>query len=484
MPGPGDNVYANNKTVVLDTDVTVTKLSNLAEAGAAQYGRFTVSGSRTITADVEGTTGPSIDSCLEISTPSPGIVNIIGQVRGVALMIPFTGTLNITGNVSSLATNNCYGLRSLGGSSGGVNVTGNVTSPATSHVNNFPIYLQGSPTVVINGNLVSNLLDCIDVTSTGNPTITVTGTTHTQNGGRLFDLQGGNITVTGNLSINSFAAWAALSNNTSAIFNLNGLSSSVVSNQGILCDGTSSFTINGNLVGPNVGSGGNFLMVALSSNSSFTLNGNLTTNSNGHLITTTSTSSTGIIVNGDVTGNNSYNVGAIYSTSTSGNVTVNGTVFGADRYPTILNGSGTLTVRCDKVVGNGYGSGAPVTVGNWRTIALSGISSRVIVKQLEYGSRGNPPTDGATFIDQDPSNSIVMELEDDVTSVTYVPGLPYQDYPAPNEVLDGVTYGFGAFTGEVIQYNVVDTATLITEMKTEGIATVESVGDQVAFFGS
>ena len=42
VPTSVDNVYSNTHTVTIDTNITVTKISNIAENGASAGGKFVV----------------------------------------------------------------------------------------------------------------------------------------------------------------------------------------------------------------------------------------------------------------------------------------------------------------------------------------------------------------------------------------------------------------------------------------------------------
>ena len=158
VPSAGDNVYSNNHTVTIDTNITVSKISNIAEHSAAAGGKFVVDSNVTINGNVQS--GATV--CLEITNDSSPTINgnITGGTAALGRGVTFdsTGVLYISGNAtggtaaSLTATNNtnnqvAEAITNL--STGTIQLTGNVNGGTTTYpagivnVSSGSIYVYG-----------------------------------------------------------------------------------------------------------------------------------------------------------------------------------------------------------------------------------------------------------------------------------------------------------------------------------------------------
>jgi hypothetical protein len=190
VPTVGDiAVAANGHVVAIDTDVTLTRVTQLGT------GKFTLGGGRTLTADVEAVSGSfTSGGTVEVTATSGSTAYIIGNVTGLSstavnicgVNVTGTGTLQLTGNVTSSAgtvtdanlhaaiyTNTTCTIDVNGEVSGGpsgaqrkngilcdtlsnatVLVTGNLIGRA---VANYAVHLRGvSSSVTVIGNVTSS----------------------------------------------------------------------------------------------------------------------------------------------------------------------------------------------------------------------------------------------------------------------------------------------------------------------------------------
>lgn len=173
LPGSGDDVHANGFTVTINQDITVLSIRTDAGSVAAAGGGFTVSGTRTINANiVAGST-----DCLTISTGSSAIT-INGNVNGGAssgaegiIFSASTATLNITGNVTGGSAGTTNGISASATSSSTLTITGNITGG--SGASGRGINVTGNLVVNITGNLTGSTAPAI---LAGAGTVTVSAT--------------------------------------------------------------------------------------------------------------------------------------------------------------------------------------------------------------------------------------------------------------------------------------------------------------------
>ena len=120
IPSAGDNVYANNKTVTIDQDVTVASINTLAASPAVAGGQFTISTAHTITANIYHG-GPSSQNCFVSTAANNTIVHIIGNVYNQATSSN-TGFGTYAAIINCTVTGNVFG--GTVGSNGGQCVIG------------------------------------------------------------------------------------------------------------------------------------------------------------------------------------------------------------------------------------------------------------------------------------------------------------------------------------------------------------------------
>jgi hypothetical protein len=191
VPTAVDNAYANNRTVTIDVNATVTKLSTQAENGATAGGSFTFACAVTPITVTATTIAAGTTTCLTItssglsgrsaivyatdvypsSTNTGGAVGILaapavgetfyfygGNLRGLtgfntgALGVNGNGTFIINANIYASATTQSHGITLASGASATIQVTGNIYGGTSSGAG---IYLSGvtTPILTITGNI-------------------------------------------------------------------------------------------------------------------------------------------------------------------------------------------------------------------------------------------------------------------------------------------------------------------------------------------
>jgi hypothetical protein len=178
LPGAGDDVYANGKTVTIDQDVTVLSLRTTAGGAAVAGGNFAVSTARTITAEIIA--GSSI--CLSASPGSGVTVAVTGNVTGSAtaaasgVQMSGAGILNVVGNVTGGAGSSSGSGIQTATTPGTVNITGTVTGVVGSgvfHNTTGTMNITGDVTATSSSSgAINNTTGTLNVygTATGSPT--------------------------------------------------------------------------------------------------------------------------------------------------------------------------------------------------------------------------------------------------------------------------------------------------------------------------
>ena len=176
LPGIGDDVYANGFTVIIDQDITVTKISTeVCPTTSIGGGQFRQLSTRYLTCDVvaglticfysnAGTVniigdviGGSAANAYGVRAANYGTVFIIGNVTGgsgsgaVGLFTYYSYNVTIIGNVTGGSYSTAYGVNMATMTNGyKLDVTGNITANAASGA-----YLLRDITVF--GNLTASL---------------------------------------------------------------------------------------------------------------------------------------------------------------------------------------------------------------------------------------------------------------------------------------------------------------------------------------
>lgn len=131
LPQSTDDVYANNKAVTIDQDVTVLSVRTTAGTTAVAGGGFTLNDTRVLTVTGTGVLAGSTD-CVTFSAASPATATITGNVAGSAatanadgVVHSGTGTLTINGNCTGGAATTAHAVNVTG--NGVLNLNGNAT---------------------------------------------------------------------------------------------------------------------------------------------------------------------------------------------------------------------------------------------------------------------------------------------------------------------------------------------------------------------
>lgn len=214
VPVVGDNVYANTRTVTIDVNINVAKLSTQAENGATTGGGFTVTCAVTPITITATTIAAGTTGCLTIS--SSGLSGRSVNIYATDVYTSSTGS-NASGIFSNANTGETvyfYGgnLRGLTGFNSGAFAIGlngthyinaNLYASATAQTHGLTVGNGISPTIFITGN-------CYGGNSSGagawfaassTPTVTITGNIfagNNVNGAGLFLANNNSATVIGN----------------------------------------------------------------------------------------------------------------------------------------------------------------------------------------------------------------------------------------------------------------------------------------------
>jgi hypothetical protein len=351
VPTVGDiAVAANGHVVAIDTDVTLTKVTQLGT------GKFTLGGGRTLTAEVEAVSGSfTSGGTVEVTATSGSTAYIIGNVTGLSstgvnicgVNVKGTGTLELTGNVTGTAGNASSEANGHAGVYSNVvctiNITGNVIGGSGSHKRGVQL---GVNSVASNIMVLGNTTGGSGVQAYGmfiagaSTAFTIIGNTTggTTNDAHGTFISGGSSTIyiTGNVTggsggLGSFGAVGMLSTGASSIINITGtVSGNILVGMWVAGVG-SSVSIIGNLLG---GNNTNCFAIRVSGASiSISITGNVTGGggATAYGISATGASAT-INVVGDVSGGGGPGTSAhgIYATDASSIIDVTGTLTGTN----------------------------------------------------------------------------------------------------------------------------------------------------------
>jgi hypothetical protein len=244
IPTASDDVFANNRIVNIDTDVTVRSITNASSASAVTLGGFFIPNNGvTITSNIIGSygiaatneyvircTGSNSSTLIgNISTGGSNFMVAVSMANGSsltvtgsvqcssitvgggttnrAILMASTGSLVITGSV--LSGGNGSSLGTIHATAAGtIRIIGNVTSL----VGALPgpvILVQGNPNITIQGDVISGVITAINV-NTGTSTLTITGSVYQAPGSAATSqiVIGGtscNVNVTGSISAGNAA---------------------------------------------------------------------------------------------------------------------------------------------------------------------------------------------------------------------------------------------------------------------------------------
>lgn len=155
LPGPLDDVYADNKTITVDIDFNVASVRTTARPSGTAGGSFNITTTRSLTA-ANVLAGSS--SCLNFSAATPNVLTFTGSPTGsstkgtYALLNSSSGRINAFGNI--------YGQAGIGlgnTSSGTVNLVGNIFRVSIGVVNDGDVagglYVAGTSVTSVTGNI-------------------------------------------------------------------------------------------------------------------------------------------------------------------------------------------------------------------------------------------------------------------------------------------------------------------------------------------
>ena len=432
LPGPLDDVYANNRTVTIDINPSVNSIRTTAgpalvgggfiinngvtlSAGFILPGTTTclsfVSGapnSCTIFANISGTSttggGTSTHGVLNNST---GTVNIFGGVLGGSItssratLNNSSGIINVLGNVTGGSGTDSVGIRNA--STGTINVSGSVAggsgggaAGSAAGIHNFGNGLVTIFGDVSGGGPGGNAYGVYNTSVLGN--VNIVGNIHNArvSGGSIVGVYNditstGTINITGNLFSLNIAGFCVNNNsNTGGTVNIRGDLYGGLTNFAISNNGARAIT---NIIGNIVGSSTTFATAVINNGglaSTVSITGNVIANNifNTAAIVNGNTYKTTLTIFGNVSGGPP---GWGINNSTIGTITINGNVFGSsgtDRQGIINNGNGTVIVNGTAVGGTGTNAFAVLNnslgsvtvtrvVGNNFGIGSTGISTSV-----------------------------------------------------------------------------------------------------------
>lgn len=306
VPISGDNVYSNNRTITIDTNIECFKICNKAENGSTVGGVFNILNDYILNVDLFDTGATTL--CQISANASP---TIYGQINGGTIAaargidIVGTGTLTINGFVS------------------------------------------GGSVAVTSG---TNFAEAIRISSTGNIVLSgnAVGGSNTQNHA-IHNFGGGNVTVYGNLSGSPISTGQALrfhrGGNCTVNGNLYGYTGFGLVVSSFVGD-SNTVTINGNSYGPinHAGSGSAFSIASLNCNTTI----------NGDIYGPQSIAAFAL----------TQNIIGASITQGAGTINIYGNIYGGTGNANTIRGLSITTSSIFNFVGNLYGGHSPWGVGS------------------------------------------------------------------------------------------------------------------------
>ena len=267
LPTAADDVFANNRTVTIDVDITAISLRNTSNVSPAiaQGGSFVVSGSSgtrniTLTGVTSSVVGVltgfvgAVSPLLNITATASAITNINSNLIGGGaggpnnpfVVINGNSTVNVVGRVGPAAAfTSCITSQSAGAT---LTVVGNIFGNQSGN----GIIITQSATVTVIGDLTGNITTAIGpaMAVAAASIINVTGNLQ---GGFGVNAQaivaggggGSTVNITGNLTAGGGEALG--DNNQIQAFNITGNVNASSTRPAIVCQNTTLTTINGNL---------------------------------------------------------------------------------------------------------------------------------------------------------------------------------------------------------------------------------------------
>lgn len=152
VPTASDDVYANNQTVTVDTNISVLSLRNSATSSAVARGSYVINNGVTVTAPtIISSTGSMMLISQSNSATIIGNISCATTASAICLTMSDTSSLTITGSVSTAG--NVANIRGIVNTSiGTLIITGSVNGGGSS--TSYGIYKSsGTGTVIITGSI-------------------------------------------------------------------------------------------------------------------------------------------------------------------------------------------------------------------------------------------------------------------------------------------------------------------------------------------
>lgn len=212
IPTASDDVFANNRIVNIDTDVTVRSITNAASASAVTAGGFFIPNNGvTITSDITGSYGIAATNEYVIRCTGSNSSTIIGNIctGGFNFMVAVSmvqgSSLTVTGSVrcSNLTLGGGTTNRAIfSSSSGSLRISGSVLSGGNGS-GIGTIHINGNTTVDIQGEVSSRGLTLIGpaIFTQGNANINIVGDIVTTSAVGAINMSTGTsiLTITGSI---------------------------------------------------------------------------------------------------------------------------------------------------------------------------------------------------------------------------------------------------------------------------------------------
>ena len=257
IPQPGDDVFANNRTVNVDISFEVLTLRNTSGTGITAGGSFNFN---------SGSISGSVTSTSPLSAGATNLITVTATTGSVGLTLGGNvAPRNVASDVLILHSGNCN-FNLSGSNFNGTQTSGGANTTCISKTSAGTITIIGN---INGGNNPSQTANQSLVSTNGNTVIigNIVGGVNAGGNHRAINQSAGTITVTGNITGGSVASSA---------------------NLGILFTGTA-ITVNGNLIGGSIAA-------AIDTTAPVTVTGNITGSAAAGIITTAPVIVTGSVV--------------------------------------------------------------------------------------------------------------------------------------------------------------------------------------------
>jgi hypothetical protein len=493
LPGPLDDVYANNRTVVIDVNPSIRLLTTATRPNvAAGGGGFVINNGVSLSANISaGTT-----TCLTFLSGFPNTCTIFGDVSG---SLNTNSTYGVLNNSSGSITifGNIYGGSGTASGLGAGNIsTGNMLINGSCYSSRNVQHAHGlvctNGTVTVSGNAFSGYTNSAAVHISNRGRVKIIGNLSFANwaggnGYSVFNTDFGVLELTGNIV--GFGQYSyGLQNRGRATATIYGIVSGGGTNGSgaIYNSSLGTITIYGDVYSTSIPGGGGFGIENVALNGTINIFGNVYGTMNNSQAVYHNGANT-INITGDVFGGDLGNSYGVLSLS-HGRVNINGTVRGGsgiDSYGVLNSGRGSVFINGAAVGGVGTrANGArnnslgrvfvKTAVGNNFGISSVGIQSvpgvanvnifgSCYVEELSAGIRGQFPTDGsniyitrksnnqATFLGAVSANpTTIATPTSSITMYSSLTGAPGTIAPLVSNVRSGIRYDFNSLTGTCV----------------------------------